>query len=533
MSTEDAIREMLELLALHREAGLSEEQTIRLQGLLLNNPEARRAFVQDQLMEAAFQLETPGNLEVMPLSSRMTAPQPSTSRGGVPIVWRWAIAASIVFGIGLALGGLLKRTDARAFAIEAEPVDDGIALLTQSVDALWTGHRQPQTGAILSAGRLQLEGGLAQIEFYSGARLILEGPVDLELVSANEAICRSGRLRALVPPQARGFSVTSPQFELVDLGTEFGMEVGINGGSRVQVFDGEVELYPQGGGRPPDQKHRLLGGAGLSWLSSGVKSEIPADPGSFPSFDDVRSRTQLRSQQQYGAWQAWNRSLADDSRIAVRYDFEADGGSLRDSGPTQAHGTIIGCDRTNGRWAEKGALEFKRPSDRVRVDIPGTYDSLTLTAWIRVDASPGRQQGILLTDGYVEGRPHWQISPDGELRLGLRVPSSSGQLKATGYGSPVLFKPREIGVWSFVATVYDRREGMVRHFLNGREVSAERIQFDQALQIGSADIGNWGIPFEKDNHPVRNFIGRMDEVTLWKVALKSEELLRIYEKTRP
>lgn len=533
MSPGDAIRELIDLLALHREAGLSEEQQVRLQALLQNHPEVRRAFVQDQLMEAAFQLETPGNLDAVPMSPRKIAPHPSTSRGGFARVWRWAIAASLVFGIGLGLGGIFKRPDVRPLSIEEEALDDGIALLTQSVDAVWTGDRQPQSGAILSAGRLQLKSGLAQIEFYSGARLILEGPVDLELVSANQAICRSGRLRALVPPQARGFSVTSPQFELVDLGTEFGMEVGVKGGSRVQVFDGEVELYPQGGGRPPGQKHRLPGGTGLSWLSTGEKTDIPSDPASFPSFDDMRSRTQLRSQQQYAAWQAWNRSLADDPRIAVRYDFESEGSSLRDSGSTQSHGTIIGCDRTNGRWAEKGALEFKRPSDRVRVDIPGTYDALTLTAWIRVDASPGRQQGILLTDGYVEGRPHWQISPDGELRLGLRVPSASDNLKATGYGSPVLFKPREIGVWNFVATVYDRHEGMVRHFLNGREVFAEKIQFDQALQIGSADIGNWGIPFEKDKHPVRNFIGRMDEITLWKVAMKGDELLRIYEVTRP
>lgn len=533
MSTESLTREILELLAIHREGGLSEEQQARLHELLKSNPDARRAFVQDQLMEAAFQLETPGNLEEVPTSSPKIVPYPSSSRARTSAVWRWAVAASIVFAIGLGLGGILKRPAAIAVASYEEPVDDGIALLTQSVDAVWKGNHQPQTGAILSAGKLQLEAGLAQIEFYSGACLILEGPVDLELVSANQAICRSGRLRALVPPQARGFSVTSPQFELVDLGTEFGMEVGVEGNSKVQVFDGEVELYPQGGGRARDKVHRLLGGAGLSWLSSGEKTDIPTDPSSFPSFDDIRSRTQLRSQQQYAAWQSWNRSLADDPRIAVRYDFESDRNTLRDSGSLQSHGTIIGCDRTNGRWVGKGALEFKRPSDRVRVVIPGTYDELTLTAWIRVDASPGRQQGLLLTDGYVEGRPHWQISPDGELRLGLRVPSTSKQLKATGYGSPVLFKPREIGVWNFIATVYDRREGMVRHFLNGREVSAEKIQFDQALQIGSADIGNWGIPFEKDNHPVRNFIGRMDEMTLWKVALKGEELLRMYQKTRP
>jgi hypothetical protein len=32
---------------------------------------------------------------------------------------------------------------------------------------------------------------------------------------------------------------------------------------------------------------------------------------------------------------------------------------------------------------------------------------------------------------------------------------------------------------------------------------------------------------------VRNFVGRIDEMTLWKVALTESELLAIYEQTRP
>ena len=509
--------ELLELIDVHRDGGLSPEQHARLKELLTCDPAARRAFVQEQMMEAAFELETPGNLEPL------TLPKPAPRRFAVAKVLRWAAAALVIFSIGLGLGGALK-SDA---VIEDEPLDDGIALLTQSVDAVWEGKRQPGEGSILSAGQLKLESGLAQIEFYSGARLILDGAVDLELVSANQAVCHSGRLRALVPPQARGFSVTSPQFKLVDLGTEFAMEVASNGGAKVQVFDGEVELHSS------DQVHRLLGGNGLSWARSGEKADFPADPQSFPSFDDVRDRTKQRSQQRYAAWKKWNESLADDPRIAVRYDFESDAHTLPDSGSTQSHGLVIGCERTNGRWAEKGALEFKRPSDRVRVDIPGSYDALTLTAWIRVDAIPARQQGLLLTDGYEEGHPHWQISPEGQLRLGLRIPSSSKRTIASGYGSPALFTPRQMGVWSFVATVYDRQAGMVRHYFNGREVAAEPIHFDQALEIGPADIGNWGVPFGNDRHPVRNFLGRMDELTLWKVALKGDELQTMYRQTRP
>lgn len=512
--------ELLELIDAHRDGGLTVGQHARLKELLTNDPAARRDFVREQMLEAAFELETPGNLDVPPL------PRPAPRRFLVAQVLRWAAAAVVIFSVGLGLGGALNS----GVVTEEEPLDDGIALLTQSADAVWKGHWQPREGSILSAGRLELESGLAQIEFYSGARLILDGEVDLELVSANQAVCHSGRLRALVPPQARGFSVMSPQFKLVDLGTEFGMEVAGNGGSKVQVFDGEVELHSS------DQVHRLLGGAGLSWASSGEKADIPADPKSFPSFDDVRDRTQQRAMQRYTSWQNWSQSLADDSRIAARYDYETDTHVLTDSGSSHSDGLIIGCEHTNGRWADKGALEFKRPSDRVRLDIPGSYDELTLMAWIRVDSLPTRRQALLLTDEYQMGRVHWQIGPEGELRFGTRTGTERKKgPTSSGYASPVLFTPHRIGVWSLVCSTYDRKAGVVRHFFNGREVSQHGIVFDQPLQIGAADIGNWSKPLEGGprSNPVRNFVGRIDELTVWSVALTAEEIMKTYQSTHP
>jgi hypothetical protein len=225
--------------------------------------------------------------------------------------------------------------------------------------------------------------------------------------------------------------------------------------------------------------------------------------------------------------------LHQDSRIWARYDFETHGRLLSDSGPQAAHGTIIGCARTSGRWQEKGALEFKRPGDRVRVEIPGSHDTLTLSAWIRVDANPGRHQGLLLTDGFAEGHPHWQISPIGELRLGVRRPNAIQAPRGTNYATPVIFQPQNVGVWSFVATVYDSQAGKVSHFFNERQVASVEMEFPQNLSIGLADIGNWGVPLVPHPQQVRNFVGRMDELTLWKVALDANELRNIYLSTRP
>jgi hypothetical protein len=515
--------EMMELLDAHRDGGMSAGQRARLRQLLASDPAARRVFVEEQLLEVAFDLERSGAFEV-PADIRPTP----TRRSRLAREWRWAVAAVVIFSVGIGLGGLFGRVKLAVGDGSREPMDDGIALLTQSVDAVWRGDCQPQAGDILAAGKLELESGLVQLDFYSGARLILDGKGTLEIVSASQAVCHSGRLRALVPPQARGFSVLSPRFRLVDLGTEFGMEIGGDGSGNVQVFDGEVELHEN------DQVHRLFEGDGLLWTKVGDKVEIEVNPSGFPSSHDLDDRIKERSAQRFAAWQQWNESLADDTRVAVRYDFQDDTDYLRDSASTQSHGLILGCERSHGRWAEKSALEFKRPSDRVRVDLPGTFDTLTLMAWIRVDALPNRRQALLLTDEYQVGRVHWQIGPEGELRLGARLNSSISPI-SPGYASPILFTPARLGMWNLLCSTYDRQAGWVQHFFNGRKVSSHKLTVDLPWTIGAGDIGNWSKPLERKNrpNPVRNFVGRIDELTVWNTALTADEIYQIYVKTHP
>ncbi|MEM1294961.1 MAG: LamG-like jellyroll fold domain-containing protein [Verrucomicrobiota bacterium] len=450
-----------------------------------------------------------------------------------PLSWYWAAAAALVFSIGLGLGSFLDGSDLEKGLPEIQ--DDGVAYLQRSVDAVWEEGLEVEAGAVISPGTLKLSDGLAQIEFYSGARLIVEGPAELELISANSTICRSGKLRAFIPPQARGFTVLSPQFELVDLGTEFGVEIGEKGEAKVLVFDGEVELYPPDGKRAQDQLQRLLGGSGLAWDSAGETAEIEPEESAFASFEDIRNRNRSALQRKFENWKKWSEAAKKDSRMVAFYDFEDAHSQLLDRGRSGYHGVIVGSESSKGRWGMKEALEFKRPGDRVRIKVPGEFDALTLSSWIRVDALTGRLQSLLLTDSYEVGRVHWQLSSEGMLRLGIRLPSRNDSLLASGYGSPVLFSPRRIGTWNLVCTTYDRDAGEVCHFLNGREVSREKIVFDQPLSIGDAEIGNWGLPFRprKSSTDIRNFVGRIDELAIWRSALSPEEIREIYLQSRP
>ena len=66
-----------------------------------------------------------------------------------------------------------------------------VAMLNRVVDAQWSPREKtPRLGAPLEPGWLRLDSGLAQIVFYSGARVVIEGPAALQIISPGEAVCR-------------------------------------------------------------------------------------------------------------------------------------------------------------------------------------------------------------------------------------------------------------------------------------------------------------------------------------------------------
>lgn len=454
----------------------------------------------------------------------------SNSRAPAMNAWVWGVAASVLILIGLGVvhqlasrGVLRARNEPDASGSRPrELIDDGVAILSFTADAVWEGEA-PTDRSVLSTRKLALKSGLAEVQFYSGARLVLEGPAEVELVSAYRAICRSGRIRARVPEEAHGFTILTPSFTLVDLGTEFGLNLDESGEAQVRVFEGEVEL------RSGDRKQQLLGGQAFALDATGGSTPLAnADEGGrFPSFAGMRSRAAERARDTLARWARWNESLANDPRVVARFDFE---------NGSPERGTVVGCARAAGRWAGKGGLEFRGTGDRVRVNIPGEFDELTMSAWIRVDALPARRQALLLTDRYEVGHVHWQIGPDGELRFGSRVEERvEGSGVGSGYASPPLFNPRQIGLWCFVVTTYDLAAGEVIHYLNGREVSRHEIIYFEPLRIGLGDIGNWSVPNERRGHeaPLRNFTGRMDELTIWNTCLDADEIGNIHQLYQP
>jgi hypothetical protein len=415
--------------------------------------------------------------------------------------------------------------------------EGGVAVLTRVVGAAWeTADTPPAVGSALPSRRLKLKSGLVQLEFYSGATVILEGPADFELIATDRAFCRRGKVWARVQPSGRGFSIETPTAKVVDQGTAFGLSVEATGAAKVDVFNGKVEVFGKGLHRAV-AKQEVTGGRGVQIDPAGVLRSTRANPEAFIGDVQLEQRLAEEARRRYQAWRVASQKLRTDPRVILYYSFEGQDRwerTLHNRGPGQRSaldGAIVGCQWIDGRWPGKGALEFKRPSDRVRLNLPGEFDALTWMTWVRVDALDQRYNALLLTDGFETGAPHWQINGFGKLQLGVCHDSEARSY--SNYYSEAVFRPDQLGQWKQLATVYDAGAGFVTHYVNGHPVGRKPLKAKMTLSIGNAEIGNWGVPWSGDRNPVRNLNGRMDEFLLFDRALTAEEIQKLYQAGEP
>lgn len=153
-----------------------------------------------------------------------------------------------------------------------------VATLTGTVDCRWADDLAiPEYGEPIYAGRsLELEEGIAQLTFESGAKLIIQGPATFTTETSMLGTLDRGKLAALVPVRAFGFTVRTPSAEVVDLGTEFGLVVDGYGRTQVDVINGEVVTWPVN--RRGDTLGDGLKLTELQSVSYGGKTEIPCIP---------------------------------------------------------------------------------------------------------------------------------------------------------------------------------------------------------------------------------------------------------------
>ena len=506
------------LLDRYLDEGLTEEEKTELEQTLRSEPDARQMFWQHARFHALLR-ESGAEGRGRELAALALEPKPRHwwgAMGGSIEAARynaaWIVAAAAVL---MAIVGIWLAHRQSAPALDQ--MTSGVAVLTQSVDLEWVPESESyNAGSALSPGWLRIKSGLAQIEFSDGARLLVEGPAELQIISRGEVFCRSGRLTAQVPQTARGFKLASAQMAVIDLGTAFGFEAR-DGAAEIDVFEGKVKIADSGAPAP-----ELSAGQAMGVDAKGAWRQFASALARFPDADAFEKKAASSWERRNQAWLAASEVLRHDPSVLLYYTFQNASSFERRlpnavTGADRASdGAIVGCRWAEGRWPGKNALEFKGTGDRVLLEVPGVFDALTLAAWVRVDSLDHPYNSLLMADAFDRGGMHWQITKAGAVKLGL---SGAGD-----FDTGVIFTPERFGQWVHLAVVIDRTGHSVVHYIDGQLMSTRPLKIEVPLGFGRAEVGNWNPSTRHDRTAIRSFNGRMDEMLVFRRALNAEEV---------
>lgn len=525
---------------------ISEAEFLRLEAEFHVDRSAREAYYQRLKLATLLEIEAEEALSPSGGAARVVVPGPPWWRRRR---WTLEVAAAIAaLATGVLAGWLGARGAAEGSTADrdstvpgtgTEPVAAGFAVIADQSGTAWGGGLVLGRGDLVPPGELVLESGTVQLELFSGVTVVLEGAARFEVLSPMEMTVDRGRVHALVPEPARGFRVRTSSGEIVDLGTEFSVDVTPDHAD-FRVLDGEVEWHPKGA----DAGARLLGeGEALRWTRDGRSLDLPFDGDEIAGIESVERGLADERRRRRGEWLAHGARLAEDPRLVAYFPMSGvDGGrrTLADASGNGHDGTLVRAARVADRWDHPAAaIDFSPTGSRVRVTVPEELRSLTLMCWVKIDGLDRWFNSLFLTDGHELNEPHWQIMDDGRLFFSVkkREPTPGDLRDKHVFFSPPFWSPALSGKWLHLATTYDVDARVVTHYLNGEPISREAIPerfLVETVRIGAASIGNWSEPKRDDPHfAVRNLNGAMDEFALFSEALDADEIAALHRIGRP
>jgi len=224
---------------------INERQKALLAQRLAGSADARRFYIRAMGLSASL-FNYAGEMQ----SQELERPRPQPEKI-IYLGWLWkfgSLATAACVLITFLVIEQLPSGSSSKIPQPATPAVEYVAQLTGAKECQWvnTGFSVQPGGRLYQGQKLELARGFAEITFDSGAQVVLQGPASLSIDSAWAATLNQGTLKASIPPEAMGFSVSNPTVEVVDLGTEFTMFAdAIGSATEVVVLKGEVEAQSQ------------------------------------------------------------------------------------------------------------------------------------------------------------------------------------------------------------------------------------------------------------------------------------------------
>jgi hypothetical protein len=405
------------------------------------------------------------------------------------------------------------------------------AAVMRSEGMVWVGTPPTLDDSGVPRGqRLQGASGLLELGFRNGARVVLEGPFDVELRDEISVFLRQGRVSVRCPRSAYGFKVQTKDAEVVDLGTEFCVSLDDEGEMEVHVLEGAVDAGGFG-----FQKTTLIAGEAAHLNSKGIK-RMTADASAFVT--DMPHRT-------------------DEPMKFVHWSFDEPGGEVIDD---HGRGFVDGETDTclimksmgaNGEHPRRiggvfgGGLAFSGRECYAETEFPGIAGNQgrSIALWVRVPKDLGVNEGHgIVSWGTVSGPRAWQLSANTTTE-GLK-----GRLRIGTYDGGCVIGTTDLrdGEWHHVAVVMygGMRPNLATNVLlyvdGKKETVSRRTLTEIQTDVLEAGHGVWmgrNIVYTdavaKRNGPKMFFRGDVDEVFIVDCALSHEQVLRMMQSNEP
>lgn len=381
-------------------------------------------------------------------------------------------------------------------------------------------------GQSLAPGRFTLRSGFIELEFYLGARVKIGAPADFEIIDASRIVLHDGKILSYVPQVASGFTINAADTDITSSGSQSGVAISQTNSVQVHLFNGAVALHNSAG-----KNKTLEQGDAIFIRHSDMWENVPLKSSLFQEFDDV---TRLRVNEQKAKHERWlihHKKYQADPRLVAYYDFQIQPKTPRRlinraTSASQYDGAIVGARWSDGPWPGKNALEFKRPGDRVRINIPYKFTSFTFAAWVKIDSLDRLFSAILLTDGFDVGEMHWQLGRFhdhvGTLVLGL----AHREGEYNNYNYTPFMSVGDSGKWFHLATSVDGGSNEVNIYIDGVHVKRTPLLYaNEFWHIGNASIGNWDS--QQRQNPLRNLNGSIAELMIFDHALDREAIFQM------
>ena len=477
-----------------------------------------------------------------------------------------SIAVSLTLGMAAAIAlmmtfwssdvGLENNPAEMANYSEFIPAPDRtpIARVSGVKNVVWTkssGHLRP--GQWLSAGKIELKKGLLELSYDSGSTVLIKAPATYYIEAHNKGYLEKGSIRAHSPKTVATFEIETPNSQLIDLGTTFGVTVLSMLTTEVHVLEGLVKAKSL---IDPDTEWKML----LTGKALRIKSS-----------DDMETKyTRFPVDKSFYDWAPPTRIQRSSSPKFVHWSFDRMQDKQfpetgNDSGNNSFPASLVdfSSDPSNNSWQTQGrfsqALRLNGDRRFLRTDYPGIAGNKarTVAFWLRLDPDQPNSENSPGIVAWGQNRTRggkWQVLPFSPL---LKTEEKVLRTECA-WGHSMGSTNINDGEWHHVVSVfmggYDSDIAThVKHYIDGRlenrgSVISRRVNtvttdtakknfpliIGHTMQEASAKSLEQFLARCRDGkYPFTTLHGDIDELYVFDDALTPLEILRLMKENRP